>query len=80
MQCGLYLVVLLLDDPSRFPLQLIGSFSSLTVSVSLSLSVHSIPIPHSGVLQPLLFRVFSYIEPQDSLSDYVHPGIACLVP
>ena len=30
------------------------------------------------VLQPLLFRVFS-LAPWDSLSDYVHPGIACLV-
>ena len=49
------------------------------ISVSLCSPCSSLPqLLLFGTLQPLFYPVHFLIEPWDSLSDYVHPGIACL--
>ena len=49
-------------------------FSSITPTSYFLLPTSSFP----GALQPPFYPGCFLIEPWDSLSDYVHPGIACL--
>ena len=61
----------------------ISCYTSCSCSMSLcspcsSLPLLLLPSSLSGALQPPFYPGCFLIEPWDSLSDYVHPGIACL--
>ena len=83
-----YTLLAVVPSPVKYPIpyacQLAPCSMGISCCILLFLYVHTFSVFFSsttttiGALQPLFYSGCFLIEPWDSLSDYVYPGIACL--